>query len=53
MSRPPPRGRLKANAVVLLRLINSPSTRKDQFCPSCHDYECKKLFPSPFRLLVT
>jgi phosphoribosylamine--glycine ligase len=29
MSRPPLRGRLKANAVVLLRLINSPSTWKD------------------------
>lgn len=29
MSRPSLRGGLKANAVVLLRLISSPSTRKD------------------------
>ena len=29
MSRSPPRGRLKANAVVLVRLIHSPSTGKD------------------------
>jgi uncharacterized repeat protein (TIGR02543 family) len=29
MSRPPPRGRLKAIAVVCTRLFNSPSTRKD------------------------
>jgi len=29
MSRPTSRGRLKADAVVLLRLISSPSTRKD------------------------
>ena len=37
MSRPPFRGRLKANAVVLLRLISSPSTRKDVFRPSCDE----------------
>ncbi len=39
MSRPPLRGRLKANAVVLARLLNSPSTRKDKFGPSCHAHE--------------
>jgi len=37
MSRPSLRGRLKANAVVLLRLIGSPSTRKDTFRPSWHE----------------
>lgn len=37
MSRPPPRGRLKANAVVLARLINSPSTGKDHsVLPAMH-----------------
>ena len=42
MSRPPSRGRLKANAVVLVRLIHSPSARKDNsvlpamnVCPKC------------------
>ena len=37
MSRLPFRGRLKAAAVVLLRLLSSPSTRKDEFRPSCDE----------------
>ena len=40
MSRPSLRGRLKANAVVLVRFLNSPSTRKDNSVPPamnpCH-----------------
>ena len=43
MSRPPSRGRLKANAVALARLIHSPSTRKDTFRPPCHEEDPRSL----------
>jgi hypothetical protein len=37
MSRPPFRGRLKAVAADFCQLINSPSTGRDKFCPSCDE----------------
>jgi hypothetical protein len=45
MSRPTLRGKLKANAVVLLRLINSPSTWKDSTTYPDHEH---KIFLTSF-----
>jgi hypothetical protein len=49
MSRLSLRGRLKANAVVLMRLINSPSTRKDNFSQA-HKSLLRSSPPSRFKL---
>ena len=52
MSRLSLRGRLKANAVVLVRFLNSPSTRKDNSVPPGMNLGSKILpapAPAPFR----